>query len=266
MKTCSTSFSFRRLWMLIRWDFGTNWKVYAWRYACLYLLFLALMMMMGFAFARHEPAAPHNVQALSLVSAVGFMLLFFRSARLVMERMATKEGCTTFLMLPASNLEKFVWRAFFASVFYLLMGIVAYALADLTFYLLCLLSGKGSGVTPFLYFGNYVESLVHVLFDFIPLGEHVHMPSWTYWVQSFGYFLFSLFLMVGCNWSRLNGLRVLAGILLIVWGTPELLKRFAPEGLSGIYAPAEWVNGVFGVLSILCWILAYRFFRRSQIV
>lgn len=266
MKTNNNTFSLRRVWMLMRWDFGTNWKVYAWRYFCLYLAFLALMVMIVFAFARHEPAAPHNVQALSIVSVLVFMLLSFRSARLVMERTITKEGRTTFLMLPASNLEKFVWRAFFASIFYLLMGIVAYALADLTCYSLCLLSGMGSGVTPFLYFGNYVESLMHILFDSVPLGKHFHMPDWTYWLQSFGYFIFSLFLLVGCYWNRLNGLRVLAGVLLIVWGIPELLKRFAPEGLSGIYAPAEWINGVFGVLSILCWILAYRFFRRSQIV
>lgn len=266
MKTCSDSFSLRRLWMLIRWDFGTNWKVYAWRYLGLYLTFLALMMMLVFAFARQEPAAPHNVQALSIISALVFMLLSFRSARLVMEQMITKEGRTAFLMIPASNLEKFVWRAFFASVFYLFMGIVAYALADLSCYSLCLLSGKGSGVTPFLYFGNYVESLVHILFDFAPLGENLHMPNWTYWVQSLGYFIFSLFLLLGCYWNRLNGLRVLAGFLLIVWGTPELLKHFAPEGLSGIYVPAEWVNGVFGALSILCWLLAYRSFRRSQIV
>ncbi|MBP3553702.1 MAG: hypothetical protein J6K05_11160, partial [Bacteroidaceae bacterium] len=90
MKTCSDSFSLRRLWMLIRWDFGANWKVYAWRYLGLYLTFLALMMMLVFAFARQEPAAPHNVQALSLISAVAFMLLSFRSARLVMEQMVSK--------------------------------------------------------------------------------------------------------------------------------------------------------------------------------
>ena len=98
MKTCSDSFCLRRLWMLIRWDFGSNWKVYAWRYLGLYLTFLALMMMLVFAFARQEPAAPHNVQALSLISAVAFMLLSFRSARLVMEQMVTKEGSTAFLM------------------------------------------------------------------------------------------------------------------------------------------------------------------------
>ena len=263
MKT-NNSFSLSRIWMLAKWDVGTNWKLYAWRYFCLYLAFLTLMMVV--AFATSEPVSLYNVQTLSIVSVLVFMLLSFRSASLVMERVITKEGRTTFLMLPASNLEKFVWRAFFASVFYLLMGIVAYALADLTYYSLCLLSGMGSGVTPFLYLGNYVESLVHILFDFVPLGKHLHMPGWTYWVQSFGYFLFSLFLLAGCYWRRMAGLRALAGILLIVWGTPELLKHFASEGLSGIYAPAEWINGAFGVLAILCWILAYRFFRRSQIV
>lgn len=265
MKNLSDTFSFRRVWLLMRWDFGTNWKAYAWRYLCLYLAFLALMMIIVFAF-KLEPTDSLTVQTLSVVSVLAFILLSFRSARLVMERMITKEGCTTFLMLPASNLEKFVWRAFFASVFYLLMGIVAYALADLTCYSLCLLSGKGGGLTPFLYFGNYVESLVHILFDAVPLDVHFKLARWTYLAQSFGYFLFSLFLLVGCYWNRLNGLRVLAAFLLIVWGTPDLLRHFAPEGLSAIYASAKLFNGVFGVLSNLCWILAYRFFCRSQII
>ena len=266
MKEKINSFSFSRVWMLMRWDIGTNWKLYAWRYLCLYLAFLALMMIVVFALKPFEPAAPHNVQTLGIISALAFILLSFRSASLVMEQMIGKEKRTSFLMLPVSNLEKFVWRAFFASVFYLFMGIVAYALADLTCYSLCLLFGKGSVISPFLYFGNYVESLVHILFDYVPLGEHLTLPRWTYWVQSFGYFLFSLFLLAGCYWHRMARLGVLVGILLVAWGTPELLKHFAPVGLSAIYAPAEWLFGVFGVLAILCWFLAYRFFRRSQIV
>ena len=268
MKENINSFSFTRLWMLMRWDLGMNWKLYAWRYLCLYLAFLSLMIMFVFAFEVVEPTAPNDVQTLGIISVLAFILLSFRSARLVMEQMVSKEKRTSFLMLPVSNLEKFVWRAFFASVFYLFMGIVAYALADLTCYSLCLMFDRDSGITPFLYFGNYVESLVHILFDYVPLGEHLTLPRWTYWVQSFGYFIFSLFLLVGCYWnnSRNAGIRVLAGILLVAWGTPELLKHFAPEGLSAIYAPIEWINGVFGVLAILCWILAYRFFRRSQIV
>ena len=258
----NNTFSLSRLWMLIRWDFGTNWKVYTWRYLGLYLAFLALMMIALGISDSVTPNIRNIIQSSSMVCVLAFVLLSFRSASLVMERMITKEGWTTFLMLPASKVEKFVWRAFFASVFYLLMGIVAFALADLTFYLLCLALDKGDGVTPFLYFGNYMENLVHMLFDYVPLG----LPDWPYWIQSFGYLLFSVFLLGGCAWRRLAGLRICAALLLIAWGTPELLNRFAPEGLSAIYFSADWVNGACCVLAILCWFLAYRFFSRSQVM
>lgn len=271
MNTCSNSFSFRRLWMLVRWDFGTNWKVYAFRYLSLYLTFLCMMLMFSFLFSFPANRGEMFRESIISISLLGFMVLAFRSASFVMERMISKEGCTTFLMLPASKLEKFVWRAFFASILFLFVGIVAFALADLTNYLLCLLLKEIALLPPKLHFCIFVENLGQILFGEVSYSENVSLgayplPRWAYFVQSFGYFLFSLFILGGCNWRRLAGLKVLAGLLLIVWGTPKLLQHFMPDEVTAVYFPAEWVDGVFGVLSILCWILAYRLFCRRQIV
>lgn len=263
MNTDNNTFSFNRLSMLIRWDFGANWKTYAWRYSGLYLGFFALIMFLSIL-ESITPNSPNDDWASPLL--FFFMIMSFRSARLVMEPMNTKEGRTLFLSLPASHVEKFVWRVFFASVVYFFVGIVAFVLADLTSYLLCLMLEHQYGLMPAFHIGTYVESLGQMLLGHDAFNEHLKLPHWCNFFLSFGYFIFSLSLLSGCVKSRKGEIMILVGFLLIVWGTPELLKHFAPEGLSAIYAPAAWINGVFGVLSILCWIFAYRFFRRSQIV
>ncbi|MBQ8191716.1 MAG: hypothetical protein IJZ45_08140 [Bacteroidaceae bacterium] len=271
MKTNNNTFSLRRVWMLMRWDFGTNWKVYAFRYLGLYLTFLCMLLMFSFLFSFPASREEMFRESMISISLLCFMVLAFRSASFVMERMISKEGRTTFLMLPASKLEKFVWRAFFASILFLFVGIVAFALADLTNYLLCLLLEEIALLPPMLHFSTFAENLGRILFGEVSYSEHVSLdayplPRWAYFVQSFGFFLFSLFILGGCYWHRLAGVKVLAGLLLIVWGAPRLLQHFMPDEVTAIYAPAEWVNGVFGVLSILCWILAYRLFCRRQIV
>lgn len=268
MKTNNNSFSLRRVCMLMRWDFGTNWKVYAWRYSGLYLGFLAMMLLFSFLLPTSAGNEKVFVNSVVDICLAFFMIMAFRSAILVMERMTTKEGRTTFLMLPASRLEKFVWRAFFVSVLFPLAGVVAFALADLTNYLLCLLLDEQSNLPPKFYMGDYMRYLMYLFLptDNVTLSVPSLMPRWIYFIYSFGHLLFATFVLVGCSQHRWTGVRMLAGLLLIIWGTPKLLLHFVPDNVTAIYAPADWVNGIFNLLAILCWFLAYRLFCRSQIV
>ena len=259
----NNTFSLSRIWMLAKWDVGTNWKVYAWRYFGLYLGYLALMMFNYVAVG--DSADPENISSIAFFTTIVFMILFFRQASLVMERMLTKGGRTTFLTLPASNLEKFVWRAIFMSVFFVVMGFVTFALADLTRYLVLFVCGQGDA--PFIFSHYFLSWLGYVLFDKSVFAIQGVDFWWDESIRAFGaHFIFSLFLLGGCAWRQWAGLKVLVGVLLIYWGIPELLEHFAPKGLSAIYFHAEWVDGMFLVLTILCWWLAYRLFRRSQIV
>lgn len=260
----NNTFSLSRIWMLAKWDVGTNWKVYAWRYFGLYLGYLAIMT---FAYVlSNRQGNAYEVDSVGLFSVCVCLILYLRQASLVMESMITKERRTLFLMLSASKLEKFVWRVFFASVFFILMGIVAFVLADLTRYLIFLSWGQGD--TPFACCYYFIGWLWTAFTDFSVHDPGPAFLGWRY--DAFGvpgyYFIYSLFILGGCAWRRLAGLKVLACLGLVAWGIPKMLELFAPENLSAIYFPYEWTRGAAAVLTILCWFHAYRFFSRSQVV
>lgn len=273
MMKINNTFSLSRIWMLAKWDVGTNWKVYAWRYFGLYLGYLAIMFLAIILL----PTPTNSSMALDIseiwviLGNLFFLILLYRSASLVMEPKISKSGRVKFLMLPVSNAEKFVWRVFFSTVFFILIAIVAYALADVTFYLLSLLWNQKLGIYQNWTIWEFLKMTKVAFFPSPysePDGGPFIGPWWMLSLDDFtgGYLLHSLFILGGCVWHRLAGLKVLGILFVVAWVTPELLKLFAPEGLSAIYTPAEWLFGVFGVLAILCWILAYRFFYRSQIV
>ena len=52
--------------MLAKWDVGTNWKVYAWRYFGLYLGYLAMMAFVYMVTNRQEKA--YEVDSVGLFS------------------------------------------------------------------------------------------------------------------------------------------------------------------------------------------------------
>ena len=202
-------------------------------------------------------------------STVLFLVLLFRSASLVMERKISKDGRVKFLMLPVSNAEKFVWRVFFSTVFFILMAIVAYALADATFYLLSLLWNQKLGIYQNWTIGEFLKMTKLAVFPSPykgPGGGPFIGPWWALgWTSSTGgYFLHSLFILGGCVWHRLAGLKVLGILFVVAWGVPMMLNIFVPGRAPGL--PFDGWFALCAVLAILCWFLAYRFFCRSQIV
>lgn len=271
MMKINNTFSFSRIWMLAKWDVGTNWKVYAWRYFGLYIGFLSIMFLAIILL----PTPTNSSMALDIsglwlaFSTVLFLVLLFRSASLVMERKISKDGRVKFLMLPVSNAEKFVWRVFFSTVFFILMAIVAYALADATFYLLSLLWNQKLGIYQNWTIGEFLKMTKLAVFPSPykgPGGGPFIGPWWALgWTSSTGgYFLHSLFILGGCVWHRLAGLKVLGILFVVAWGVPMMLNIFVPGRAPGL--PFDGWFALCAVLAILCWFLAYRFFCRSQIV
>ena len=172
-------------------------------------------------------------------------------------------------MLPVSNAEKFVWRVFFSTVFFILMAIVAYALADATFYLLSLLWNQKLGIYQNWTIGEFLKMTKLAVFPSPykgPGGGPFIGPWWALgWTSSTGgYFLHSLFILGGCAWHRLAGLKVLGILFVVAWGVPMMLNIFVPGRAPGL--PFDGWFALCAVLTVLNWLLAYRFFRRSQIV
>lgn len=267
----NNTFSLSRIWMLAKWDVGTNWKVYAWRYFGLYLGYLAIMFLAIILL----PTPTNSSMALDIseiwviLGYLFFLILLYRSASLVMEPKISKSGRVKFLMLPVSNAEKFVWRVFFSTVFFILIAIVAYALADVTFYLLSLMWNQKLGIYQNWTIWEFLKMTKVAFFPSPysePDGGPFIGPWWALgWTDSTGgYLLHSLFILGGCVWHRLAGLKVLGILFVVAWGVPMMLNIFVPGRAPGL--PFDGWFALCAVLAILCWFLAYRFFYRSQIV
>ena len=167
-----------------------------------------------------------------------------------------REGSFSFLMIPASNIEKFVSRVLFVTVFYILVSSVAFLLADVTQYVL------------------YV--MLEYFFNLIMGKEFATQPTFFTWE------IVEMWPLITANASFVTGLLLLLlvqslaamfskriwvlGAILVFWRfIPDLLLKFV-HTTSAIYVSANKLNVVICILTVFCWWMAYRPFSRRQIV
>ena len=124
-------FSFARLGMVMKRDLMENWKKNL--YALLGLTFAFLityLAMMGSyedaSISALKAYVDSHVESFAIISF--FALVFYAS--LIMNNMQTKEARLSYLMLPASPLEKFIARALYVTMGIVLMIFVASLLAE----------------------------------------------------------------------------------------------------------------------------------------
>ena len=124
-------FSFSRLGLVMKRDLMENWKKNL--YALLGLTFAFLityLAMMGSyedaSISALKAYVDSHVESFAIISF--FALVFYAS--LIMNNMQTKEARLSYLMLPASPLEKFIARALYVTVGIVLMIFVASLLAE----------------------------------------------------------------------------------------------------------------------------------------
>ena len=134
--------SFPRIAMVMKREIMENWKTNIFRFIGLYAAFALVMIgnMWGAsnnASAFSDPAmffnrCCSNIMA-SFVLIVGIASLAY--AANIMENMITKEKRISFLMLPATMIEKFVARFLIVTVGFALAVVAATSLAEITHYL-----------------------------------------------------------------------------------------------------------------------------------
>ena len=109
----------------------------------------------------------------------------------IFNNMKTKEQRITFKMLPATDLEKFVARALYATIVWWLMAFVAFCLADLFRMLVSLVAGvsiTGSAVPLFLsmIFANTNVSINSLNTNDVAFATAIFVMAhaWAFWVHS----------------------------------------------------------------------------------
>lgn len=189
----------------------------------------------------------------------------------IFSNMKTKEQRITFKMLPATDLEKFVVRALYATVVWWLMAFVAFCLADLFRMLVSLVAGvsiKGSAVPLFF---SMISANTDVNINTLNSGDvafaaaiYTMANAWAFWAHS-------LYILGGTLFRRRQFvLTTLAHSIIGLVFTPMLIHFVdSSDSLAlrdSLIAIIWTAAAVFAVWGLLDWWLSYRIFRRMQVI
>lgn len=231
---------------------------------------LAVVQVMS---SRNVPdiVAEHNFQSFTSFALFVFLIICFIGGCWIFSNMKTKEQRITFKMLPATDLEKFVVRALYATVVWWLMAFVAFCLADLFRMLVSLVAGvsiKGSAVPLFF---SMISANTDVNINTLNSGDvafaaaiYVMANAWAFWAHS-------LYILGGTLFRRRQFvLTTLAHSIIGLVFTPMLIHFVdSSDSLAlrdSLVAIVWTAAAVFAVWGLLDWWLSYRIFRRMQVI
>lgn len=231
---------------------------------------LAVVQVMS---SRNVPdiVAEHNFQSFTSFALFVFLIICFIGGCWIFSNMKTKEQRITFKMLPATDLEKFVVRALYATVVWWLMAFVAFCLADLFRMLVSLVAGvsiKGSAVPLFF---SMISANTDVNINTLNSGDvafaaaiYTMANAWAFWAHS-------LYILGGSLFRRRQFvLTTLAHSIIGLVFTPMLIHFVdSSDSLAlrdSLVAIVWTAAAVFAVWGLLDWWLSYRIFRRMQVI
>lgn len=135
MKTMNNNFQFSRLLMVMRWDVFTNHKTYLNTVLGMIFALLPIYILQLYQLSKQYQLFPDAIK-LRYLSLSQYTLFIFSIAMYMMSTqifmvMKTNGQREQFLMLPASNLEKYISRFLFSTLGAVAAMITAIVVADL---------------------------------------------------------------------------------------------------------------------------------------
>ena len=127
---------FHRLAMVLRWDALSNWKKYVRNTLGLAFVFSFICIWYQFNWRSNGYVTYYDVKDLYLANVSGlfmfisFIIFIFCGSRIFIN-MKTKASRSLFLMLPATNMEKFTSRLLYTVVGTILMIVASWMIADI---------------------------------------------------------------------------------------------------------------------------------------
>lgn len=127
---------FHRLAMVLRWDALSNWKKYVRNTLGLAFVFSFICICFQFNWRSNGYVTYYDIKDLYLGNVSGlfmfmsFIIFFFCGSRIFIN-MKTKASRSLFLMLPATNMEKFISRLLYTVVGTSLMIFASWMIADI---------------------------------------------------------------------------------------------------------------------------------------
>ena len=271
MNATKNTFSLTRLGLLLKREYSVNWKQHVYRLLAIYGTFLVVLF---FQLLTTEPdeAVSRTIHSFSTV--VGFVCGVVSMVYLaqMMKPMETKTSRINYLMLPATNAEKFVSRLLMATVGFWITAIVALALATASRYLFI----PFMRVNPDLYHPMFGKVMAE-LFDFggpnIDLNGTAMLSNFEggMLILMFVVWGYSVYMLGGNIWYKNAFIKTVAAMTVItILGNLVLFSLISAFGIEVTeHNFATIVNTATGVLTALSvfnvW-LSYRLFRRAQVI
>lgn len=262
-------FSLSRLCLVAKRDIMENWKKNLYNCLRLYaILASALVFTMLRLHGVYEKVPNGFWVCMALVVFGGWAVVLSN----VMEPMSAKAKRIAFLMVPATCLEKYLWRLIYATVGFAVSFAVALLATDVTYLLLNSIFGE----EEYRSLAGFAIG-VYLNWNSLALDDNWLLTVWSFVITLWGY---SFFVLGGTFWRRRAFVKTVGCILLAFL---LLLTAMQWVPLSAEHSFYEWVHTVmadegkatvavslltivFFLFTVLNLWLGYRLFRRSQIV
>lgn len=283
-----TTFSMTRVQHIMRRDLIENWKSNL--YGLLGIFAACFFPMLGFLWSAErwtEEGYPEVYSferfcgnMLGIIGMVVSVAMIYYASR-IMKCMDNKEKRISYLLLPATKLEKFFSRALFVTVGTVLMILVALLALELTHYLLLPLFDLPAVYSQSMLVEVFSMRWAHASVD--ATGE----PVYSWWLMQLLVWIFclwnhSLFILGGSFWYKHPFLKtigaclaatILGGILFANLAEGGFLVRFSDWMQEHYQDTPQTVNGLLTIISVVFllftvfnWWLSYRLFTRSEVV
>lgn len=268
-------FSFQRFLLVLRKDIMENGKKNLIFLFSGYGIFAVVLIWNSYLYYDGNPstAAAHNIQLIA-ISGVIFCILGFIYASTLMNPMSSKVKRTTFLMNPASSMEKYLSRWIQVVVIYLILYFVLFFLADATRVLYCSIRFPKEDI-DFIHLSKLVS----------PYGiksPEYFFAEWRYLFLASSIYLFiqSIFILGSTFWEKNTFVKTFAagiaflliyysictGVMTLVFG--NLKEANIPSGLENI--SEEVIQNcaivILCTLSLFDWVLGYFRFKESELI
>lgn len=283
-----TTFSMTRVQHIMRRDLIENWKSNL--YGLLGIFAACFFPMLGFLWSAERWTEEGYPEVYSFERFCGNMLgiigmvvsvamIYYASH--IMKCMDNKEKRISYLLLPATKLEKFFSRALFVTIGTVLMILVALLALELTHYLLLPVFDLPAVYSQPMLVEVFSLRWAHASVD--ATGE----PVYSWWLMQLLVWIFclwnhSLFILGGSFWYKHPFLKtigaclvvtILGGILFANLAEGGFLTRFSDWMQEHDQDTPQTVNGLLTIISVVFllftvfnWWLSYRLFTRSEVV
>ena len=260
---------FHRLAMVLRWDALSNWKKYVRSTLGLAFVFSFICIFYQFNWRSNGYVTYNDVKDLYLGSVSGlfmfisFIIFFFCGSRIFIN-MKTKASRSLFLMLPATNMEKFTSRLLYTVLGTSLMIVASWMIADIIQFVFSLFLTPGmQGSLVFDSSHFIVRNGTSVLGQTFPVG--MLLLSLTIFTHSF-------FTLGGTVFRKSATLLTICSSFILMFLTALISSFVDADVLRHLVQSIE--PNTFGWLMVMVLLLlsafnywaAYKLFTHMQII